>query len=102
MSHIVEEKMVVTKEDLKTIDEFLKYFKLKKSKELKKAMKEFGKEQNLQTQVQLVIALNQFITVDHPLTELDEIFKPVVDEASKTLFELSFNQQVDETFDKNK
>jgi hypothetical protein len=100
--HLVEEKMVVTKDDLKTIDDFFKYFKIKKPKALKKAMKDFSKNQSLQTQVQLVIALNEAITVDHPLTQLDEIFKPVVEEASKTLFELSFNKDVDDTFTKDK
>jgi hypothetical protein len=93
---IVDREMVIGPNDAEAVQKFFDHFSLKMPKELKKAMEEFKGDPNLKTQKRFVIEVNRAISGQHSIDALDEMFKPIVECARETAYELEFSDEVTE------
>ena len=93
---IVDREMVISPQDTDAVQKFFDHFNLKMPEELKKSMKEFKDKPDLKTQKRFVIEVNRAISGEHSIEGLDEMFKPIVECAKETAYDLEFTDQVTE------
>ena len=98
---IVDREMVIGPNDTQAVEKFFDHFGLKMPKELKKSMDEFRKDPNLKTQKRFVIEVNRAISGKHSIDSLDEMFKPVVEHAKETAYELEFSDEINEMLEED-
>lgn len=98
---IVTKKMVIEPKDTEVVEKFFEHFNLDMPKALKSSLKEFKKNPCIDTQKRFVLEVNRAISGEHSIDSLDEMFKPIVEFAKESVYELEFNDAVEETFGVN-
>ena len=93
---IVDREMVIGPNDTQAVEKFFDHFGLKMPPELKKSMDAFKKDPNLKTQKKFVIEVNRAISGKHSIDALDEMFKPIVECAKETAYELEFSDEIND------
>lgn len=91
---IVDREMVIKPEDTEAVKKFFEHFSIKMPKELKKSLDAFKKDPNLKTQKKFVIEVNRAISGEHSIETLDEMFKPIVECAKETAYDLEFSDEM--------
>ncbi len=91
---IVDREMVIGPNDTEAVQKFFDHFDMKMPKGLKTSIDEFKEDPNLKTQKRLVIEVNKAITGKHSIEGLDEMFKPIVECAEETAYDLEFSDEM--------
>ncbi len=93
---IVDREMVIGPDDIEPVKKFFDHFSIEMPEELKKSMGEFKNNPNLKTQKRFVIEVNRAISGENSIESLDEMFKPIVECAKETAYDLEFNDEIGE------
>lgn len=93
----VKEKVVITPEDVRAALDFWTHFKIPVQSYLTDAAALFEKEQTLENQNAVKLALCKAISeTDHEAFK-DPIFAPIVSECSDTKFKMQFDKDLEDT-----
>lgn len=94
-----ENAIVITPDDCKAAIEFWKHFKIDMPEELQKAFSDFIATPTLENQLKVKFQLTKSIaTSDHEAFK-DEMFEQVVAECAAVAYEMSFDNQLEETLE---
>ena len=93
----IEEKLVLTPEDVQGAAEFWTQFEIPMPEELKKSIKDFVSNPSVQTQNEFKLQLTKTIGFSDHDAFKDELFQEIVEECRKVTYEMTFNKDLEST-----
>lgn len=97
-----KDKVVITPEDVRAALDFWTHFKIPLHASLVEAADLFSKEQTIENQNAVKLALCKAIAeTDHEAFK-DPIFAPIVSECGDTMFKMQFDKDLEETLTQDK
>jgi hypothetical protein len=93
----VEDKLVLTPEDVQGAAEFWTQFEIPMPEELKKSIENFIKSPSIETQNEFKLQLTKTIGFSEHDAFKDELFQEIVEECRNVTYEMTFNKDLEKT-----